>query len=424
MIMLCAETYSGNIATEDQQFFPQSNNEEDLEEQITPWELVGRQKEFQKVVQSLAKDEDLLVAGAPGNGRRALVKRAAQEINATVLDIDCMKATSGERLLQLICRSLNHAFFNNETAQVLIQNWVKLSGEDSLFVRADQDNKNKLQLTYKLKQETDRENKQKNLNQILERLIYLFQEIAEELDQRIVLLFQSFDHIRSWDRIPKSKDKPKNKQGPCEEVLRSEIQRQTKVSYVLVSKVSGSEKEEYLESILLAPLDDNVVAAWLQEYLIHNDQPTFNPLDTGLKEFLDAVQGHFGNARALANRLLLICSKENIGKSIGQKQVKKAIESLLKDMSPIFESLLLLLPDNQLQLLECLAIDPTENPHSKEYISKHSLMPGGTLQGALKSLKEKGLIYDENYGKNYINQLTLPLMAAWIRGKTQSFSYS
>ena len=58
----------------------------------------------------------------------------------------------------------------------------------------------------------------------------------------------------------------------------------------------------------------------------------------------------------------------------------------------------MLLPANQVHLLECLALDPTEKPQSREYILKHGLSRGGSLQGALTGLQQKGLIYGSEQG--------------------------
>src|ERR671932_2505398 len=40
-----------------------------------PFQLVGRQAQFQRITQVLARDGDLLIVGVPGSGRRTLVRR-------------------------------------------------------------------------------------------------------------------------------------------------------------------------------------------------------------------------------------------------------------------------------------------------------------------------------------------------------------
>jgi hypothetical protein len=61
--------------------------------------------------------------------------------------------------------------------------------------------------------------------------------------------------------------------------------------------------------------------------------------------------------------------------------------------------------------LKGLALDPTEKPQSRDYIQKHGLSRGGSLQGALTGLQHKGLIYNAEQGY----QLALSLLALWLR---------
>jgi len=134
----------------------------------------------------------------------------------------------------------------------------------------------------------------------------------------------------------------------------------------------------------------------------------FDRHSQALTIFLDAVQGSIGDAMALIRRLSSLQHEQGL---IGEEKVRQVIEAMLRDLSITYESLLMLLPGNQIHLLECLAIDPTDKPQSKEYIQKHGLSRGGTLQGALTGLQTKGLIYSAQQGY----QLALPLLALWLK---------
>ena len=85
--------------------------------------------------------------------------------------------------------------------------------------------------------------------------------------------------------------------------------------------------------------------------------------------------------------------------------------ALIEDLAPTFESLVMLLPPSQVRVLESLAIDPTVSPHSREYIQKHRLSKGGSLQGALDSLEQKGLVYGAKYGY----RIALPTLQFWLK---------
>jgi hypothetical protein len=100
----------------------------DLSELSAPLEVFGRQAQFQQITQVLAQDGDLLIAGVPGSGRRALVRRAAAAVGAKVIDVDCIRATDGQRLVQLICEGISQAV-KSQVAIDFLRQWI--TGEAS-----------------------------------------------------------------------------------------------------------------------------------------------------------------------------------------------------------------------------------------------------------------------------------------------------
>ena len=334
--------------------------------------LVGRSRQFQQIVEVLGRDGDLLIVGVPGSGRRTLVRKAASVIGAIVLEVDCIRAIDGERFVQLLAEAINQSF-----EPAMIQEWV---AKHTLYFEFSEGKIKLLRLN------------PKQLWQAFESLICLPQLLAESIERRVVLILPSFPHIRSWDR-----------HQLWETTLRSQVQMHTHVSYVLIA--TSAEKSEPLETVQLAPLSKDVLAVWVQEILLAAGL-SFDVRSPALSIFLNAVQGHIGDATALIRRLKMLSQG-----LITAPQVEEAISGLLQDLAITFESLLMLLPGSQVHLLECLALDPTDKPQSREYIQKHSLSRGGSLQGALTSLQQKGLIYGAEQGY----QLALPLLALWLR---------
>ena len=360
----------------------------DILEPTKPLELFGRQPQFQRITQVLARDGDLLIAGVPGSGRRTLVRRAVQEVRAKHLEVDCIRATNSQRFLQLICEGMNKAF-QSSASLAIVGEW--LEGEAKQLFKRTKDGKIQTK-EIKLKE-------QQWL--AFKLLLQLPQRVAQSINRQIAIVFLGFPHIRSWDR-----------HGTWESYLRDEIKSQTEVSYVLVTTIGemGSYVEAEninLEVVKLTPLANDVVAAWVQ-YVLRQEKLTFNPRSESLHLFLNAVQGHLGYASSLMRRL---CKLRVEGGLINENEVEQTIEELLSDLSNIFESLLVLLPANQAHLLECLALDPTDKPQSREYRNKHYLSRGGSLQGAIAGLQHKGLIY----GADLDYKIALPLFALWLR---------
>ncbi len=363
-----------------------------LSDLSTPLELIGRPAQFQRIVQVLAQDGDLLIAGVPGCGRRTLVRQAALEVEAIALEVDCIRATDGERFVQLLCEALSQTF-KSAAEQSLIQKWITSSPAEEFFAFNSDESGGRLRLL--------RGFKPQQLWQAFELLLGLPQFLGESLGKRVVLILHSFPHIRSWDR-----------NGVWETFLRQTIKQQTDVNYVLIAPIAETtthtdEAIAPVETVQLVPLSDEFLAVWARE-ILHTEGLTFDSRSPALELFLDAVQGHFGDAMTLIRRLTTLRQPDGI---IRDSQVQEAIQGLLKDLSITFESLLMLLPANQVHLLESLALDPTEKPQSREYIQKHGLSRGGSLQGALTGLQHKGLIYGSEQGY----RLALPLLALWIR---------
>jgi hypothetical protein len=247
--------------------------------------------------------------------------------------------------------------------------------------------------------------------------------MAEQLDCRVVFVFQNFPHIRSWDRS-----------GQWEAYLRQEVQQQSRINYVILATVPEIwANDSNLKVMTLAPLQREELQAWVMDVMAAKDL-TFEK--DALELFLDSVQGHIGDAIALARRLWLEYRVEALGiedwdshisleknvnsyplptnfsKNLIQvHQVRRSILALIQDLSQTFESLLLLLPPIQARVLESLASDPTDSPHAKEYVHKHQLSKGGGLQGALLGLEQKGLIYGAKLGY----RVALPLLALWLK---------
>ncbi len=354
---------------------------------FVPNALIGRETEFQQIHQILLQDGDFLLVGAPGAGRRMLLGEAASAANARMLEIDCLRSTSANHFLRMLANSITDCFTSPEEIS-LLQTW---SIPHPLTVELSP--AGKAQLIWHLPAGKEWS--------LFERLLTLPQVMSEQLDCRVVMVFQNFPHIRSWDR-----------KGKWEVYLRQEVQRHSRVSYALVSTVA--EPWVYaskLEVIHLLPLSDEAMARWLAETM-SAEGLIVDSEDGAIALFLSYTQGHLGDAIALARRIWLDYHAYGYtGGMIHTHHVHRSMVALIGDMSTTFEALVMLLPSSQVRVLESLALDPTDSPQSRGYIKKHQLSRGGGLQGALNSLEQKGLIYGPKFGY----RIALPFLHFWLR---------
>jgi hypothetical protein len=333
----------------------------------------------------LAQDGDLLLAGVPGSGRHTLIRTAAQQVGTRVLEIDCLRATNAVRFLELLAEGLLEVF-SDPTELALIQRW---STEQPLILEQAAGRKPHFVWHLFPKEEWG----------LFQTLLALPQVMADWLECRVVLVLQNFPHIRSWDRS-----------GKWETYLQTEIQRQTRVSYVLIATVAEAGTQSQLQVIALGPLDPKEIADWIGNSFAAQGLQ-FNPDQQALMLFVDYVQGHLGAAISLAHRIWLEGRATAKLEIIQAHHIHRSALALVEDLSSTFESLILLLPPTQVRVLESLALDPTDSPHARDYIQKHQLSRGGGLQGALASLEQKGLIH----GSKYCYRLTMPFLAFWLK---------
>ncbi|WP_059001636.1 ATP-binding protein [Leptolyngbya sp. NIES-2104] len=348
--------------------------------------LVGRQQELAQVSQILLSDRDLLLAGVPGIGRRTLIRTAARNCGAKVLEIDCLRATNYSRFLQLLAEAILSTYETPEEIR-FIDRWSK---EQPFILRSTN---GRPQLTWHSAPGKE--------SMLFEALLTLPQALAEWSNSRVVIVFLNFPHLRSFDRANK-----------WEQYLRQEVERQSRVSYALIATVAERWSESnHLPIVALSPVSNSTMQAWISETMLAEGLE-FEP--ESLLLFLNYVQGHFGDAITLARRVWLEYGKrENheLLTIVQPHQVERSAIALIEDLSVTFESLILLLPHSQVRVLESLALDPTDSPHAREYIQKHNLSRGGGLQGALASLEQKGLVYGAELGY----RIALPLLGAWLK---------
>jgi hypothetical protein len=360
-----------------------------------PEHFISRATEFQQICNLLLQDRDFVLVGVPGTGRRTLLREAATAVNARILEIDCVRSTNAKQFLRIFANRISECFAAPEEIK-LIQMW---SMDHPLTIEISPNRRAQMVWHFSAGKEW----------QLLEALLTLPQFLSEKLACRVVIMFQNFSHIRSWDR-----------QGKWETYLRQAIEHYTRVSYALVSPVAEPWIDESnLEIIHLLPLKDAAIQQWFVETM-KTKGLDLSTEDEAIPLFLSYVQGHLGDAIALAQRIWLdhqaYSQSDN---TIYAHHIHRSMSALAEDMSVTFETLLSLLPSSQIRLLESLALDPTERPQSREYITKHQLSRGGGVQGALNSLEQKGLIY----GAHYSYRMALPFLQFWLKLRLREYEW-
>lgn len=353
-----------------------------------------RQTEIENVSALLRQDQDLVITGVPGIGRRTLIRAAAHQAGIIHLEINCLHCHSAKHFVQLLTGSISTVFSkSNQLTQ--IQQWILAQSQ---LLQKSLSIQDRLVCSVEPGKEW----------LLFEQILPLLQYLAESTACRIVIVFHNLAHIRTWDRHRK-----------WETRLLREIQHQEQVSYALIAIVPESWMDDMnLPTLSLEPLSEQSMRSWAVNTMAAA-KLRFDPDGQSLETFLSYVQGHIKDAAALAQRIQLMCctsQTQTLGRVIQTHYIHSSMLALVRDVEVTFETLLLLLPSTQTKLLESLALDPTNQPQSTAYIKKHGLSRGGSLQGALSSLEQKGLIYGPKLGY----RVSLPLLDFWLKHGAES----
>lgn len=364
--------------------------------QLDRLEITERLREFNKIVELVATDEDLLITGAPGSGRSNLIQRVSETIGAFVIEIDCIRATSDASFVKLL------AYAAIESMKL-----VDSSTTENLFEQNEVDERENICGCKQIDLLTAQF--ESNVEATFKLIISRIENFSLEQNKRTIIVLKQLSHIRSWDRSLE-----------WEQYVRKEIKENPTVSYIVLETVAEIENkrrnklvkhvyEQHTTDIVeIKPLRRSAVTFWLRETFRSLSIPA-NLSEDELQVFVEASDGHVASIRALFLQVKMMY--EHSETTLSKSLLVEAKDMLLETLSTSYESLLLTLPNSQLQLIECLAIEPTAKPHRKDYIERHNLIRGGSLRGALEGLQRKGLIY----GAEDEFRLTLPLFSEWIR---------
>ena len=151
----------------------------------------------------------------------------------------------------------------------------------------------------------------------------------------------------------------------------------------------GSPKRPFYQStsmVSLSPLHEEIYFDFAQRQFAARrgqiSQDVFHELYTRFDGWTWYVQ-------LVLNRLFMTTRQ-----ATRPQQVTEAILSILADKTPQYESFIMLLSDNQLNLLKAIASDGhVEQPTSSDFISRHSLPGASSSKAALDYLLAHELVY-------------------------------
>ena len=357
---------------------------------ITGKSFIDREKELNELKRSLRSKENRIIYSPRRLGKSSLIKELFRLIGNEYITIyvdlwDCFsEADIAEKLLRA---AITASYNKIEKAAVAFKEWLT-SVRPFFSIGSDGTIDVKIDLIDK--------------EMFLGEAIALLQKIAEKKGKKVVVAFDEFQEVGelSDQRI--------------EKIMRSRIQQQDKVVYIF----SGSK-----EHILRDMFDARTRPFYRQAKPLPLGAIPFEEFsrfikgcfaEVGIKvtkEILDEIQRY---TRGNPQRTQQVCHElfervVNQEREFSSSLVKEVIIDICLNLDTEFIVEL----DNikarrQKQLLKAMAIHPTSSPLSAVYIQEHSLGSTGSVQSALRSLINKGVLT-----KSY--DFVDPLFGQWMK---------
>lgn len=199
-----------------------------------------------------------------------------------------------------------------------------------------------------------------------------------------------------------------------EALLRSYIQFMPNVHFIfagssrhLMEEMFTSAKRPFYQSTQLMMLHEisqeayyRFASGFFEEIGLSLAEDTFGWIYT-------CFAGHTWYIQALLNRLYE--RRETI---TDVRQAEQALIGLIEENTPVYQSIIALLTDNQLALMQAIAREGVvASPNKGDFIKQHSLKAPSSVNTALKSLLEKELIYKSADGYKVYDRF----MAMWLK---------
>ena len=125
------------------------------------------------------------------------------------------------------------------------------------------------------------------------------------------------------------------------------------------------------------------------------------------KFIYDSFDGHTWYVQTILNRLY-----ESGGDVTEREQVTDAIRTIVRENTMVYQNVIAMLPDKQLQVLKALAKEgKTATPNKGSFIQKYSLKAASSVSSALTSLVDKELVYRSQEGYSVYDRF----MEIWLR---------
>jgi len=342
----------------------------------SPTYFCDRKTETKKLVDAVVNGRNITLLSARRLGKTGLIKNVFYHLKKKkgwrVLYLDIMPTNNLSDFIKLFTTAVVE--LEQQSKNYMQKIAQLLSGIRAKLTINHITGAPEIEVDYATRQETE-----KSLSQVFH---YLSQQ-----NVKFVVAFDEFQQIVDYPE--------KN----TEALLRSHIQHLNNVNFIfsgsnkrlLTSMFADHARPFYQSSdfLHLEKLDVNVYSRFIHEKFAEHGKSIALPL---VKELVEYYQVHTFYVQYFFNKLF-----GSSGKKVLQEDVEYTRRLILDERDYIYYSYRNLLTPYQFSLLKAIAReDGVSQPNAAEFIAKHSLKQGSSVNRALTALVEKQLVFVEN----------------------------
>jgi hypothetical protein len=416
----------------------------------------ARSKIYDAIDYCIKYDWDMVIMGPPGGIHTGLLGKAARRQNALFVRLTCADSNNEKDFTKELLFSLEKPISELLTRHLKVVNKEKLDDKAQKLIYIAKKVDKKIA-------ELEKTNNDEDHFEFFKEAVEVFKEACIMLAERTIVVIERVLEIRTWDSHTKNR-KGKSK---YEAYLRSEIKVSKEICYAIldiseealelpghnqnyidfnpeIELAEFSKKEYDFVYFRLNPLSKKHVDNWTRKFLQDFCGYIIDDFEKASMIAYRALQGHTGYTSTFLYRLALNnkfrefsnidrvenkaasediehkASPEENGSTITLEDIYTVIDSMKMDSAPFAEAIMHLLNPTQKNLLRGIATENDLPIYSDDFRTKYKLGSRGSVQSAVESLKNKGLIYQVYEGKEKTYKISLPLLTSWLDYRVDS----
>lgn len=351
----------------------------------------NRRQEIETLLGYIEGAQNVFIYSPRRFGKTSLIKVVLEEavrlFDAVTVYVDVQRATSPAQFVEVYSAAISEAFLTRKE---------KIERIAAIFRRVvpsfEFDEDGSIRMSF------DFSRTRRGLERAEDEVYNLPQNIAESSAKRVVVVFDEFQEIASFDG------------KAFEKRLRSYIQHHSDVCYVfmgsrthvIVDMFSDAGRAFYKSALVfpLHPIPETEMVSFLEKRFVAGGKQISNKL---ARETVDISRNIPYYVQMLSSYVWL-----RTVDVVGHEDIKNGIEDILKNQNELFTSWFESLTMHQRAVLKALA--HIDEIFSNDTRQEHSLGSAASVQTSLKALIKNALVVKED--KRYV--ITDPFFEAWL----------